>query len=468
MKNFALVGHYHRDMPLFVKKLTPDSIMRILALLIAMASVHSGTAYAQSTTVNLTTGHDPNIFQNYAPLSDQTYGCDIGIDKDFNFDRLSIGVGYYGSFQLFRDLSTRNYSVHQVLMNASCLFGSDPDDESVDAPDSSDEDPDTNFILNTASTAALKASISVQDTVPNDSLRHILFGTIMGSQQYDKQEFSLYDNSAIGGSLTYRFPFGKKLSVRASANLLYHNYPNLQAITSTDNIFSFMIGATNLPVKWIGAGIHLGIKQYPTSTTLYDTIVVGKSGHGKLGGGSGLRVHQYDFVQPSVSQILYDVNFDLSLFGITAFHGQFTYFAHPNREARLLANTYSNGMSDIANEGILVSLNDIYDDHYAYDGTKIEFNLEQKFPFDVMLTAKVEYMHKTYTGPAYNQLDSIVASNRIDDRDEEVVGISRTFPFSPMMKLRPNLEFHFLRNSSNAEYYNFAISKVTFGLEFNF
>jgi hypothetical protein len=443
--------------------------VRLFSLLFIFLFIYQGTLFSQHASVGLSTTHDPNIFQNYSPLADQVYGSELSIDKDFDFDNLSVSLAYYGSLQLYRDLTTKNYSVHQLSLSSSYLLGSDPDDDSSTDSDSTEAiDDSTESEGDSVALIAPKPVPPKQYTAPSDSVRHILYGNFFGSKQFDKQDYSIYDNSAVGSEIIYRFPFGEKVSLRSSVSLLYHNYPNLQAITSADNVLSFIIGTTHLPLKWFGGGIHLGTKHYPTSTIIYDTIVVGKKGHGKLGGGNGIRVHQYDFTQPSVSQISWTINFDDSVTATSVIRGQYMRYGHSNREARLLANTVTDNTDGLADEGTFSTLNDIYDDHYAYDGDRIEFHVEQALPYAIMLTAAVEYNHKTYTGAAYDHLDSLVAPNRIDNRHEEVVGISKSMTLSPTVKLKPNLEITFLKNSSNAEYYDFSFSKIVFGIELIF
>ena len=90
-------------------------------------------------------------------------------------------------------------------------------------------------------------------------------------------------------------------------------------------------------------------------------------------------------------------------------------------------------------------------------------------PFEFVALVKSNFVQKKYTIPAYDLSDTvIVAGNREDTRFELEINISRMFEFGEGKSIKPRIEFHYLRNRSNAPYYDIDKNTFLLGCEFNF
>src|SRR5690348_1486906 len=92
-------------------------------------------ARAQQVEVGTSTIHDENIFDIYAPTSDQVTQLQAGISDDWDADPFTFSLAYNGAFLLFNNVTARNYHVHVVTFDL--LYetpegeGEDPEDEGV-------------------------------------------------------------------------------------------------------------------------------------------------------------------------------------------------------------------------------------------------------------------------------------------------------------------------------------------------
>ena len=93
----------------------------------------------------------------------------------------------------------------------------------------------------------------------------------------------------------------------------------------------------------------------------------------------------------------------------------------------------------------------------------------QSLPFGFSLRAQQVFQSKAYTLAAKDLADSVTISNqRADRRYETGITVSRTFSDGGGRSLKPQLEFHHLRNDSNDPYYQFEKNIILFGIEFDF
>ncbi len=430
--------------------------------------------HAQQVTLESSTMHDQNIFDIYANTPDQITQFQIDASKDWDLDATTLSLSYNGSALLFNDLPSRNYHVHVLSLNSAFQFYNDEADEPQEHDqDSSDVDKDSSDVNQDSSVTPIKQiqSTPVVPPVHVDSLDRFLYVAILGAGQFDKQDFQLYDNSKVEGILTYRYPLGTLMSLRPSYGLSYHYYPSLPGLINVENIFSGAVTSTGPERMWVDFYAHYGIKSYTTSTTY--TYTVGPpvlAGHGKPGaGGGGKRKKTYVLNTPSVRQFLVSLNIERQLLPDTRLAGQYLYFATPSSEARILPQQISNAIEQQGSIGEFTSENEIFDDHYAYSGNAFILQVQQALPFSFTLTVKGVYQKKTYTLPAMDLADSVViASNRLDERFENEISLTTSIQLSEGKILKPKAIFHYIRNKSNAPYYDFDKNSFLVGVDFSF
>lgn len=439
--------------------------------LLTLTLVCCSHLHSQNISMESSTLHDQNIFDTYIPTPDQITLFQIDASKDWDFDESSFFLSYNGSLSLFRDLTSRNYHVHVLTLTSLFHFVADDPEEEEDEDDGSN-DQDSSEVEEDSSLAIVTPVIQKLPVtiVHSDSGDRFLTFSLTGASQFDKEAFSEFDNSKIAGTVTFRQPLGLLISARPSYSLSYHSYPNLPGLTNSENIFSLLMGTNYLHNGWIAGNVAYGIKGYTASTYTYTVGSSGQAGHGKPGaGGGGGRTKTYTLNTPSVRQFSASVQWEQSLVPDTRLLAQYNFFGWPSSTARILPQQIQSALEQQGAIGTFTSSNDIFDDHYGYLGNGVALQVQQTIPFSINLTIKGDFQKKTYTVPANDLSDTVqVADNRVDRRFEIEINISKTIPFGEGKSVKPRIETHYLRNKSNAPYYDFDKNTFLIGVELNF
>ena len=428
----------------------------------------------QSLNLGTSTAHDENIFDIYFPTADQITQFQLETSKDWDFDQLSLTGAYSGALELFRDLPARNFHVHILSLNADYHF--ENSEESEESPgereDSASENGESSPtpIRPPGDTAAL--------TAHSDSSDRFLYVAFSGGSQFDKDEAtdfgnpSKYDNSIFEASAALRQPVGIRFSVRPSYTFSYHAYPNVSAVTNVQSIAGVQFGSDIVPGGWIALAPHFAFKSYTGSSMYTDTIFFRNSGgHGKgFGkGNGGIQARTFVFTTPSVRQFFLTLLWKQAIMSGTEVVSLYTRFVAPSAGARIIPQQLRGGGEVRGVAGSFASGNEIFDDHFAYSGDAISVQLSQSLPFGISLRVQEAFQTKAYTIAAKDLADSLTISNQRDDRRyESGITVSRTFNAGGGRSLKPQLEFHHLRNDSNDPYYQFEKNIVLFAIEFAF
>ncbi|MFI5251295.1 MAG: hypothetical protein ACHQQQ_02590 [Bacteroidota bacterium] len=425
-------------------------------------------AWGQDFSTSVTMGHDPNILESAISMPDQFYQWELSLSKDLDFNQFQLSASYDGSLQMYRDQQGRNFYQHSLVVSPSYIFGhSDDDDESSnDPPDSTTNNDDSSGVVNKIPPPPPP---KVVPDYPPDSLDHVLYSAFFYSSRTDKDEFDQYDNAHPGGWLLYRFPISAKFNLRPSVGISSWNFENVDALSNTENFASLMLGAWNSSINWIEGGATIGEVNYLYSRTYYDSVRIGNPGHGKKGAGGGqLRVDSLTFSNPSVDQITWRIAVNKKFFNSTELKLGYAYFGPPSSEARVLPPQFTNSVGRSKELVSLTGVNEFYDDHYAYQGSAFTAHFDQPFLFDLLLQGDFEIQQKEFTSPALNLVDSVVAPRRLDHRFSGSFTLSKSFPVFINGKLIAHLVYSYLRNSSNADYFVFDKSVISFGLELTY
>jgi hypothetical protein len=411
---------------------------------------------------------DENIFDAYLAVPDRITQFQVDASKDWDFDNSSLTLSYFGSLLLFRDLTARNYHVH--LLTLTSLYHFVPEEEESDdaeADSSGDDDEDS-------TAAAPRAAAPAVPPVHSDSLDRYLSLSASAASQFDKTEFSQYDNSRVAGSVIWREPLGARASLRPSYAVQLHSYPNLSGISNVENRFALLAGTVPADGGWLTAGVAYGIKAYTSSATYTYTIdgtpgSLGQ-GHGKGGaGGTAARTRTITLNSPAVSQLVASAELVQKLAEMIRVRAQVQHFGNPSTAARILPQQLNSTVEQEGMLGLFTSQNEIFDDHYGFSGNEVLLGVELTFPGSINAGCTADFVAKKYTIPARDLSDSLVlAANREDNRLDVAMSLSKSISFGGTRSLKPKAEIHYLRNHSNAPYYEFDKSTYLIGVEYNF
>jgi hypothetical protein len=231
-----------------------------------------------------------------------------------------------------------------------------------------------------------------------------------------------------------------------------------------------LFGTNVITRGWITVAASFGIRGYPVSASYtYTTGSPGKPGHGKLGGGGGVRTQTYQLDTPPVRQFLGELRWQQKVFQNTDLVTQYLAWGRPSTKARVLPQQLKGAIEEGGVIGNFVSENEVFDDHYGYSGGAFLVQITQPFPLAFVLALRTQYQTKRYTVPAKDLADSIViADSRTDHRSENQASLSKTFLVGQGKNLKLSTEFTLFRNRSNAPYYDFEKNVIQVGLEFSF
>ncbi len=434
----------------------PPALFSVILLWLFVPALH-----AQDVSFEPSTIHDGNIFDIYAPQSDQITQLQLDASHEWDFDQSTLNLGYSGSLLLFNTLAARNYHIHVLTFSANYHFESEDEDD----PSGDEED----------STGAERDSASAQDPASlarTDSSGHYLEGYLFGAGQFNKQDYNEYDNDIAAATLAFRQPIGDYASVRPAYTLSYHAYPNVSGLTNVQNVFGLIFGTDVIPGGWLMLSPSYSIKDYTTTALYYYSVrTPNSSGRGKGGehGGGTTVQRSIELSTPSVTQAMVTLGLVDSLPTGTHFTAQYTRFGTPSTEARSIPQQLHGALESGGTIGSFTAENEIFDDHFLYSGDRYVLQVQQHVFFNILLTTGIAYQTKTYTDPAKDLSDSlIVASHRQDWRTEIELNLSRPLRLGDETSIKPELDFRYLRNSSNAPYYDFDKSVIMAGIELDF
>ncbi|MBI1804318.1 MAG: DUF560 domain-containing protein [Ignavibacteria bacterium] len=432
----------------------------------------------QSVNLSMSTVHDENIFDTYAPTSDQISQLRADASKDWDFDQAWLGISYNGGLLLYQNTSARNYHVH--ILSLGSIYHLESHDDNDDNSAGSIESDST-----VEDSAAMKPQLLQKQpaAVHSDSLDHYFYGNVSGGSQFNKTDFQEYDHSVIGGTIVFRQPLGANVSIRPFYSVGYHSYPNLSSLTNVQNTVGLLVGTSPISGSWIGISGMYGHKIYPTSTdftyTFRDTTGGANGyghgvGHGKGNSGSGnngsgkTKTITYNFTTPSVSQFSLNVFWQQKVFSNTHFSIQVSYFGHPSSQARIIPERIQSAIESRGGSLENLTSQDIFDDRFAYSGDEITLHLDHLLPYQISFSVEGHIQGKTFTSPATSLAGDTLDTHRIDKRYEIVLNLSKSFTVLGGKTISPQLEFHYLRNNSNEPFYDFDKSVILAGMEFEF
>lgn len=291
---------------------------------------------------------------------------------------------------------------------------------------------------------------------------------IYGENRINKDIYDLYDYSDLTAYYRHRFLFDFAIpTINLSA--AYRNYSNLSEYNnyflsaglslnkSFESKTTFILTSALNYKNYINTGV-----DYITETSGDTTFMSGR-GRGRM-----IRTISpgEQFVTQSSSiknvQIFSNLRVAQSLFENT---GAALYFT--NRS--LLSNNGAFAGDIMYNQG---DESDLYDDPVSRDENALGINLTQILPLEITLKLGYEYSWRAYPSQG-SYLTDIDYSNLIQREDEQsIFSLTANKSFSlnadDTIFLRANLNYYYLKNTSNSYWYNYDNQQISLGLGLEF
>ncbi len=157
--------------------------------------------------------------------------------------------------------------------------------------------------------------------------------------------------------------------------------------------------------------------------------------------------------KPIVTQWLGSLRIGQSVFENTGISIMAQYQTNLKKESRYLASINASFSDD-----------ELFDDHYGYEGLMLQGMLTQALPFDSRLRFSFSSQEKKYSNlPAYNLQGVQIAHNRLDRRNVLTIQLQKEFDLFTLQ-----LMYEHIKNSSNDPFYDYKNNAFTIGLTIPF
>jgi hypothetical protein len=389
-------------------------------------------------------GYNANPLYNYAHASDQISQSYIDFHYVSEIDNSSLDLGYTGGLMLFNQFSERNYYEHSLAGRWN-LITKEPDEETQEV----------------------------------DSTGAYLASELKFTARHDKIAFEFYDNGSGALNTSYRTMMGDALFLRFTNKGEYRSYKLVTELSNFTDILAVSLGSRSKQRLYFEILVSGGVKHYTATlndTSTYETISSVESGvgagtgkgkgqgqgHGNGNSGStpGFIKKQHLYVNPEASNSWqYAVGGTIS----KEWEKRSAQLALIYRYSPTTAVRY---VAQYVNTSMLTE--DIYNDHFAYEGPEAGFKFSQTFPSRFTSALQLQWASKKFDVPALT-LDGVqTGEKRKDTLLAFEMTISKAITISDGVDLEVILTGNAMRNRSNDEYNDFSGSAVTVGLALGF
>jgi len=359
------------------------------ALTILLLLWTSGGAAQWSGGIQVATLLDDNAFNNYLQIDDRLTEVSLQGAYDWETETSNLQLFYTATLDYFALLPSRSFQVH----SSGLVFSH-----------TADEDEQT--LVNVGGTFTLRDN---------------------------RDDFTIYDHSQVSLYGNLRSYFSDVLRVSAGytfRSVWFSEWSELNYLEHT----LFIQPAISLPTRTTFIlQADLGFKGYTTPNP-NDS---GSDGPARRMGRSGTEV-----ATPGVTQLSGSLRIGQGLAERTGLSLTASYQVSLAKESRYLS----------FEDGLLTD-DEIFDDHYGYDGPLVSLMLTQILPADFRVRASGSLQERRYSNrPAFDLLGQPVASQRIDTRSVLSFSLEKSFP---AFGLQASLAYDHIINSSNDEFYTY-------------
>jgi hypothetical protein len=220
----------------------------------------------------------------------------------------------------------------------------------------------------------------------------------------DREDYAYYDNSLFTLSGSLKHQFSESFTGRTGYAFRLTRFANLATFNYAEHAV-YMQGSVFLPSQTTIIGqVDLGMKLYSTPN---EDSTASSAGRGRRS--SALS-------SPGVTQLVGSIRVGQSLFERTGLSMAGGYQINLRKDTRYLGSTAG-----------LIADDDIFDDHYGYEGPQASVMLTQILPWESKVKLTGSWQRRMYTTqPAYDDAGNVLAANRLDTRSD--VNLALTIP----------------------------------------
>ena len=343
---------------------------------------------------------DDNVFNNSLQIADRVSELSLQGAYEWTTGGHDLQLFYSGILDYFALLPARTFQLH----TAGLAYTREPEE-------------DTGTLWNAG------VDLSLRDNREDYTI-------------YDYIQFSLYAN--LHAELGEQFRLKGGYSLRSVA------FSELQEFDYLEHVF-FVQAATSLPsATTFIAQADLGFKSYATPNA--DTTIA-TSSTGRRAGRSNVSA------APAVSQLITTLRIGQGITGSTGLSLTGQYQVSLAKESRYLLV-----------EGGILTDDEIFDDHYGFDGPSLSLTATQILPGDMQFRVSGSVQERRYSSrPAFDLSGMELAPQRIDTRQVVSLSLEKSFD---ALGLRAALSYDIIRNLSNDTQYTYRNHAVALSVSF--
>jgi hypothetical protein len=343
---------------------------------------------------------DDNVFNNYLQIADRVTEVSLQGAYDWDTESTNLQLFYTGMLDYFAHLPSRTFQVHTAGLAYSHAL-----------------DEHEGALLNVGGDYALRDN---------------------------RDEYAIYDHSQISLYGNLQWDVTDPLRLKGGYAFRTVAFAELQEFDYTEHVL-FIQASTSLPTRttFIVQG-DLGFKTYATPNADTTTTSYSRRQWGR---------REAETSTPGVTQLITTVRIGQGITETTGLSLTGQYQLSLDKESRYL--TFDDGV---------VTDDEIFDDHYGFDGPLIGLTATQILPADVQIRATGSIQERQYSNrPAYDLAGTLVASQRIDTRGVLSLSVDKSFP---SLGLRASLVYDHINNASNDAYYSYRNDALSLWLSF--
>jgi hypothetical protein len=364
--------------------------MKRLAFVLAAGILMSTPASAQwSAGAYLGTLLDDNAFNNHLRISDRITELSLQTAYDWVTDASDLQLFYTGAGNSFAVLPSRTYYEHNAGVTFSQIFG---EEEAT--------------LLNTGGTYSLRSN---------------------------RDEYTVYDHSQFSLYLNMRHYLSDVIMLKSGYAFRSASFTELSDFNYIEHV-AFAQGAVSLPSKTtVMLQGDLAFKKYVTANV--------DSASGSLAG-SGKGKHRGSASTPGVTQLIGTLKIAQGVAEGTGVSLTGQYQVSLLKESRYL--TFVDGR---------LTDDELFDDHYGYEGPLGSLMLTQLLPADIRLRISGTLQQRQYSDrPAFDLAGIQLAPQRVDNRSTFSLSVEKPFE---SLGIRLTFTYDHIINASNDSFYDY-------------
>lgn len=379
--------------------------MKKLFLFIIMFLSGSGMLWAQLTkTVEVNSYLDDNLYRSPEPVSDVLTNLYLGLS--YQPEKSNVNYYYEANMFLYSTAADRNFHMHSLGFEYYNALG---------------KNDKTEFYTGAS-----------------------------WAMRFDNEEYNYYDYSQLNAYLNFKFNLDF-FNLKSGYNFRYREYDQIMELSNFQNQL-FVQANKTLPTKTsLILRADLGFKSFQNMDYTSST-----------GRGRGMYVTETGNSQiPSSQQAV--------LMGRIAqsFHDKLGLYVQYRQQF-----SFSDQSVVSASDGYFQD-EELFDDPFSYESTDYSTQLSWIAPGNIKFQTAVGKLNKSYVSEQafISAEDSIgLGGSRVDDRNYLNISLSKSFRFNDswLNLMSIDLNYSYIKNSSNSYWYDYKNSMIGAGIQFGF